>query len=146
MPDAFTIDTAKKTNLSERTVRQDLQLAKALDEDVKKEIKDKKISKGEALRIARLKKEEQQKAVEERTEKPVNKKQRDPIESGKGFTAQQNIIWDYRDNKITYGQAEELLSGIGEPIDKVNKRLEIPKEITKEKILKDFAAPDLAVS
>ncbi len=66
----FVSDTAKKTGLSERAVQQDLQLAKNLDEGAKKQIKKKKISKGDALKIAREKKEEQQKAIEGLTEKP----------------------------------------------------------------------------
>ena len=65
----FVSDTAKKTGLSERSVQQDLQLAKNLDEGVKKQIKDKKISKGDALKIAREKKENQKKAIKDLTEK-----------------------------------------------------------------------------
>jgi hypothetical protein len=34
MPDTFTKDTAKKTNLTARTIQQDLQLAKDLDDEV----------------------------------------------------------------------------------------------------------------
>jgi ParB family chromosome partitioning protein len=55
----FVSDTAKKTGLSERTVQQDLQLAKNLDKGVKEKIKKNKISKGDALKIAREKKEKQ---------------------------------------------------------------------------------------
>ena len=55
----FVSDTAKKTGLSERTVQQDLQLAKNLDKGVKEKIKKNKISKGDALKIAREKKENQ---------------------------------------------------------------------------------------
>ena len=71
----FVSDTAKKTGLSERTVQQDLQLAKNLNEGVKKQIKDKKISKGDALKIAREKKENQQKTVKSITEKPKTETQ-----------------------------------------------------------------------
>ncbi len=71
----FVSDTAKKTGLSERTVQQDLQLAKNLDEGVKKQIKDKKISKGNALKVAREKKENQQKAIKDITEKPATETQ-----------------------------------------------------------------------
>ncbi len=70
---SFVSDTAKKTGLSERTVQRDLQLAKNLDEGAKKQIKKKKISKGDALKIAREKKENQQKAVKDLTEKPKPK-------------------------------------------------------------------------
>ena len=73
----FVSDTAKKTGLSERTVQQDLQLSKNLDEGVKKQIKDKKISKGNALKIAREKKEKQQKAVKDITEKSKTETQSD---------------------------------------------------------------------
>lgn len=66
----FVSDTAKKTGLSERAVQQDLQLAKNLDEGAKKQIKKKKISKGNALKVAREKKEDQQKAINSLTEKP----------------------------------------------------------------------------
>jgi ParB/RepB/Spo0J family partition protein len=66
----FVSDTAKKTGLSERAVQQDLQLAKNLGEGAKKQIKKKKISKGDALKIAREKKEDQQKAINSLTENP----------------------------------------------------------------------------
>ena len=75
---SFVSDTAKKTGLSERTVQRDLQLAKNLDEGAKKQIKKKKISKGDALKIAREKKENQQKAVKDLTEKPKTEPQKTP--------------------------------------------------------------------
>ncbi len=74
----FVSDTAKKTGLSERAVQQDLQLAKNLDKGVKEQIKKKKISKGDALKIAREKKEDQQKAVKDLTEKPKTEPQKTP--------------------------------------------------------------------
>jgi beta-glucosidase-like glycosyl hydrolase len=66
----FVSDTSKKTGLSERAVQQDLQLAKNLDEGAKEQIKKKKISKGDALKVAREQKENQQKAIKDLTEKP----------------------------------------------------------------------------
>ena len=60
---SFVSDTAKKTGLSERTVQRDLRLAKNLDEEAKKQIKKEKISKGDALKVAREKKADQQKAI-----------------------------------------------------------------------------------
>ena len=65
----FVSDTAKKTGLSERAVQQDLQIAKKLDNEAKKQIKDKKISKGDALKVAREEKENQQKAIQDLAEK-----------------------------------------------------------------------------
>ena len=77
--DNFVSDTAKKTGLSERAVQQDLQLAKNLDEGAKKQIKNKKISKGDALKVAREKKENQQKAIKDLTEKPKMEPQKTPV-------------------------------------------------------------------
>ena len=74
----FVSDTSKKTGLSERAVQQDLQLAKNLDKGVKEQIKKKKISKGDALKIAREKKENQQKAVKDLTEKLKTEPQKTP--------------------------------------------------------------------
>ncbi len=75
----FVSDTAKKTGLSERAVQQDLQLAKNLDKGVKEQIKKKKISKGDALKIAREKKGDQQKAIKDLTEKPKTEPQTPPV-------------------------------------------------------------------
>jgi ParB-like chromosome segregation protein Spo0J/DNA modification methylase len=57
--DTFTEDTAKKTNLTARTIRQDLQLAKDLDEEVKDVIKNKGVSKQDALKLSRMDKGKQ---------------------------------------------------------------------------------------
>ncbi len=70
---SFVSDTAKKTGLSERTIQRDLQLAKNLDEGAKKQIKKEKISKGDALKVAREKKADQQKAIKKLSEKPKPK-------------------------------------------------------------------------
>ena len=59
----FTEDTAKKTNLTARTIRQDLQLAKTLDDETKAVIKSKNISKQDALKLSRLDKDNQKKII-----------------------------------------------------------------------------------
>ncbi len=69
----FVSDTAKKTGLSERTVQQDLQLSKNLDKGVKEKIKKNKISKGDALKIAREKKEKQGELLKNIADKPKTK-------------------------------------------------------------------------
>jgi hypothetical protein len=56
-PDTFTVDTAKKTGLSDRTIRRDLQLSKNLDSGVKDDIKELDISKQDAICLSRLDKE-----------------------------------------------------------------------------------------
>ena len=126
-PDTFTVETAKKLNLSERAIRQDLQIAKNLDDGVKKQIKEKKISKGEALEIARLKKDDQQKAIDERTKKPKNKKQKEENVS------YYKTLVDYQDDVITYDQAEEVLLGLGIPMEQVKKYLKTSDEIKASK-------------
>ena len=56
-PDTFTVDTAKKTGLSDRTIQRDLQLSKNLDSGVKDDIKELDISKQDAICLSRLDKE-----------------------------------------------------------------------------------------
>ena len=56
-PVSFTVDTAKKTGLSDRTIQQDLQLSKNLDSGVKDDIKELDISKQDAICLSRLDKE-----------------------------------------------------------------------------------------
>lgn len=135
-PDTFTADTAKKTNLTERTIQQDLQIAKNLDGDVKKQIKEKKISKGEALKIARLKKEDQQKAIEDnsntsakeirkakREAEKLSKKEPGKFESYKErnrrydeavnkLREEKIIIEAYKSDIYTYEEAEKILADV----------------------------------
>lgn len=54
---SFSEDTSNKTGLSERTIEQDVQIARDVDEETKEIILGKKIKKQDALEIARLKKE-----------------------------------------------------------------------------------------
>ena len=127
MPDTFTVETAKKLNLSERAIRQDLQIAKNLDDGVKKQIKEKKISKGEALEIARLKKDDQQKAIDERTKKPKNKKQKE-----ENVSYYETLV-DFQNDVITYDQAEEALRGLGMPMKQAKEYLKTSDEIKSNK-------------
>ena len=64
IPDTFAEDTAKKTNLTARTIQQDLQLAKNLDSEVKDVIKSKGVSKQDALKLSRMDKEKQKNVVD----------------------------------------------------------------------------------
>ena len=136
--DTFTEDTAKKTNLTERTIQQDLQIAKNLDDGVKKQIKEKKLSKGEALEIARLKKDDQQKAIDERTKKPKNKKQKEET------VPYYKTLIDYQNDLITHDQAEEVLLGLGISMENVKKYLKTSDEIKKmiKKPLKELGKED----
>ncbi len=135
--DTFTADTAKKTNLTERTIQQDLQIAKNLDDGIKKQIKEKKLSKGEALEIARLKKDDQQKAINERTKKPKNKKQ-----NSKGNYIRTLI--DYQNDVITHDQAVEVLLELGISMENIEKYLKTSDDIKKmiKKPLKELGKED----
>ena len=133
--DTFTEDTAKKTNLTERTIQQDLQIAKNLDDGVKKQIKEKKLSKGEALEIARLKKDDQQKAIDERTKKPKNKKQKEET------VAYYRTLIDYQNDVITHDQAEETLLGLGISMENIKKYLKTSddiKEMRKKSVIEEI--------
>ena len=134
-PDTFTEDTAKKTNLTARTIRRDLQIAKNLDDGVKKQIKEKKLSKGEALEIARLKKDDQQKAIDERTKKPKNKKQKEET------VAYYRTLIDYQNDVITHDQAEETLLGLGISMENIKKYLKTSddiKEMRKKSVIEEI--------
>ena len=61
---SFTKDTAKKLNLSERTIEREIQLSRDIKPEVQEFIKEKEIGKSEALLIAREEPEIQQKIVE----------------------------------------------------------------------------------
>ena len=137
-PDTFTEDTAKKTNLTARTIRRDLQIAKNLDDGIKKQIKEKKLSKGEALEIARLKKDDQQKAIDERTKKPKNKKQKEET------VPYYKTLIDYQNDLITHDQAEEVLLRLGISMENIEKYLKTSDDIKKmiKKPLKELGRED----
>jgi len=56
---SFSKDTAKKTGFSERTIDQEIQIATEIEPEVQEFIKEKEISKTDALKIARMPKEDQ---------------------------------------------------------------------------------------
>ena len=70
----FTTNTAKKTGLSDRTIRRDLQLSKNLDSDVKDDIKELDISKQDAICLSRLDKDKQKAVIDRIKESPRKKK------------------------------------------------------------------------
>lgn len=72
--ESFTADTAKKTGLSDRTIRRDLQLSKNLDSDVKDDIKELDISKQDAICLSRLDKDKQKAVIDRIKESPRKKK------------------------------------------------------------------------
>lgn len=57
----FVADTAEKTGMAERTVRNKIQIAKGLTPEVKEVIRDKDISERNAAKLARIKDEDKQK-------------------------------------------------------------------------------------
>ncbi len=58
-PPTFAEDTASKLNITERTVRQEIQIAEMLTPDVRQKVKELGIPKSEALKLARLEPEKQ---------------------------------------------------------------------------------------
>ncbi|MDA8299338.1 MAG: ParB N-terminal domain-containing protein [Deltaproteobacteria bacterium] len=88
----FVSDTAKKTGLSERAVQQDLQLAKNLDEGAKKQIKKEKISKGDALKVAREKKENQRHAINDLKEGVLKTKKENQIPGAPPYEQIKNLM------------------------------------------------------
>ena len=71
--ESFTVDAAKKTGLSDRTVRHDLQLSKNFDSSIKDDIKELDISKQDAIYLARLEKDKQKAIITKIKESPINK-------------------------------------------------------------------------
>jgi ParB family chromosome partitioning protein len=61
---SFVKDTAEKTGQSERTVEMEIQIAKNLDSEEKRIIKDQDINKTEAIKLARMDPEERKPVVE----------------------------------------------------------------------------------
>ena len=62
----FVADTAEKTGMAERTVRNKIQIAKGLTPEVKEVIRDKDISERNAAKLARIKDEDKQKEAAQR--------------------------------------------------------------------------------
>ncbi|MHB1697767.1 MAG: ParB/RepB/Spo0J family partition protein [bacterium] len=138
---SFTEDTAKKTNLSERTIQRDLQIAKNLDDKVKKQIKDKKISKKDALEIARLKKEDQQKAIDNNGNIPAKEIKKTRREAEKLILNDNNEKW--KNYKERYQRYDEAVNKLRE--EKINEIIEAYKLDTYtyeegEKILEDICS------
>ncbi len=95
--DTFTEDTAKKTNLTERTIQQDLQIAKNLDDETKAVIKSKNISKQDALKLSRLDKDNQKKIIK-KIESGEAKKVSDVQLAERKKEIVENINKDIKDN------------------------------------------------
>ena len=74
VPDAFVQNTSKQTGISERTIKEDIQIFENITPEIREEIKKQEITKKDALKLARLKdKEKQKKVVEKVKNKEVKK-------------------------------------------------------------------------
>jgi N6-adenosine-specific RNA methylase IME4 len=95
---SFVKDTAEKLNVSERKVEQEIQIAKNILPEVQEIIKQKEVTKTDALKIARMEPEEQKKVAEK------------IIEGAKDVTKATNQIKQEERKETLQTQAKELPS------------------------------------
>lgn len=78
-PDAFVQNTSKQIGISERTIKEDIQIFENITPEIREEIKKQEINKKDALKLARLEDKEKQKKVVEKIKKKEAKRVRDAL-------------------------------------------------------------------